>query len=100
MNRRSDPRLDSKGKPIPICPCPKCGSPNDAATSCDETDPDQKARPVPGDLSVCIGCASIQQFQEDLSLKIITMDELVADDDTKFQVARLQQKIRQHRYIK
>ena len=97
MNKKPDRRLDAEGKLLPLCPCPKCGSPNDAATSFDETDPGQKARPRPGDLSVCIGCASIQQFQEDLTLKIITIDEVCADDDTKFHVARVQQKVREYR---
>lgn len=92
---KPDPRLDSEGKPLPIFPCPKCGSPNDAATSCDETDREQNVRPRPGDISVCIRCASILQFQEDLTVKIISMDETGADDDTKFQIARLQQKIQQ-----
>ncbi len=94
---KPDPRLDADGKPLPLAICPKCGSPNDAATSADETDPEQKARPFAGDISVCFGCASIMQFQPDLTLKIVSLDELDTDDDTKFQVRRVQQKILEYR---
>ncbi len=94
-NNEPDPRLDAAGKPLPLSPCPACGSPNDAATSCDETDPEQKVRPMPGDVSVCIRCASIMVFQPDLTLKVVALDELDTDDDTKFQIRRIQQKIMQ-----
>lgn len=94
MNTEPDPRLDAHGNPLPLSPCPKCGSPNDAATSCDETDPEEKARPVPGDVTVCIRCAAILQFTETMAVKEVQLEELDADDDTKFQLRRLQQHVR------
>lgn len=97
MKNEPDPRLDAEGKPLPVSKCPACGSPNDAASSCDEKDPEEKVRPGPGDLSVCFGCGAIQQFQKDLTLKIISLDELDADDDTKFQLRRVQQYILKYR---
>lgn len=94
---KPDPRLDAQGKPLPLCPCPKCGSPNDAATACDETDPSGQIRPRPTDLTVCIGCATVLQFTEDMTLQEVDIDQINADDDTKFQVRRLQQMIRKMR---
>jgi hypothetical protein len=34
-------------------------------------------------------------FQPDLTLKVVALDELDTDDDTKFQIRRIQQKIMQ-----
>ena len=95
MNDKPDPRLDAEGKPLPLSPCPKCGYPNDAATACDETDPESKGRPKPDDISVCLGCAVVMQFNPDMTLRVVELDDIPGlDDDTKFQVMRIQQNIR------
>lgn len=95
MNNEPDPRLDADGKRLPLSPCPKCGYQNDAATACDETDPECKSRPRPDDISVCLGCAVVMQFNPDMTLRVVELDEIHGlDDNTKFHVRRLQQNIR------
>ena len=91
--------LDAQGKPLPPSACPKCGYEFDAATVCDEKDPEQKARPKPGDLSICLKCGTALQFTETMMLEAVNVDELDADDDTKFQLRRIQQHIRMKRPI-
>lgn len=44
--------------------CPKCGYTLDAATKVEGT----KGAPEPGDLTVCLGCASVLQFGPELKL--------------------------------
>ena len=53
------------------CLCPNCGNFLDAATQIGGD-----AKPDPGDISVCIECAAILQFGDDLALTIFPEDEL------------------------
>jgi hypothetical protein len=51
------------------------------------------APPVAGDLSVCIGCALVLEFQTDLTLRVFReMDTL--DEDTRTILATLQKAVR------
>lgn len=54
--------------------CPSCGHTLDAATSADRTQPD--ATPSPGDWNVCINCAVLLVFKEDLTCRAVTAEEL------------------------
>ena len=47
--------------------CPACGAKLDAATS-----PDGRATPVPGDVSICIKCATVLEFDDSLSVILLT----------------------------
>jgi hypothetical protein len=51
----------------PKCRCPWCGHRLDAAMAADHDKPD--AAPKPGDVSVCISCAQILVFADDLTLR-------------------------------
>jgi len=51
--------------------CPACGHELDAATSVFD-----KVRPTPGDVTVCINCAALLQFTDDLSFKLANTHEL------------------------
>lgn len=51
----------------PACRCPYCGHNLDAAMSGNPKNPD--AVPKPGDVSVCISCASVLVFKPDLTLR-------------------------------
>lgn len=54
--------------------CPVCNTYLDAAANSDGSG----SIPSPGDLSICIECLSYLRYQEDLSLKLLTDDELIA----------------------
>ena len=44
--------------------CPNCGKITDMATSTDGRD----MNPSSGDISICIGCSTINQFDDDLTI--------------------------------
>jgi hypothetical protein len=52
---------------LPPSPCPYCGKVNDGALAADLDKPD--ASPSPGDITVCIECASPLIFTEALRLR-------------------------------
>lgn len=51
----------------PECRCPWCGHQLDAAMAADPAKPD--AAPKPGDASVCISCAQVLVFTDELTLR-------------------------------
>ena len=56
-----------------ICPvCPKCGLKLDGFT-----DPDGHEHPLPGDFTICVGCAGMLRYTDTLSLKIVTPEDLL-----------------------
>ncbi len=57
--------------------CPKCGKPNDAATPVGD---DPAAVPVPGDVLVCIGCATPAIVTADYTLELAGRDVLDIPD--------------------
>jgi hypothetical protein len=67
-----------------ICPCcnhtiPHNEKPGDAA-----------AVPSPGDLSVCFYCAAYLIFEDDISLRLMEVDEVVElPSDTLYELTRL-----------
>lgn len=85
-------RLDADGNILPTSKCPECHYEMDAGTVCDEK-AEKNTRPKPGDVSVCIKCGAIMEYSGDMMLKALDLD-LLDDDDTKFQLRRLQQHIR------
>lgn len=52
--------------------CPSCGKQLDAATA---TTLDIKRGPISGDITVCINCITVLQYQKDLQLKILSKNE-------------------------
>jgi len=94
-------QLDANGKALPKIRCPICNTKMDAATAAvDSTGaviPDS-ARPKPGDLTVCFYCAALLQFAPDMT--VIPFDILSLDEDTQFQVRRIQIAIQQKGRIK
>jgi hypothetical protein len=52
---------------VPASPCPYCGKRLDSAMAADPQHPD--ATPDPGDLSICISCASPLVFTAKLTLR-------------------------------
>ncbi len=53
---------------LPESLCPYCGQRFDAATAADPNKSD--AVPEPGDITVCIGCASILVFNKNLTVSV------------------------------
>lgn len=79
------------------CNCPQCGYHLDAATGINgDTIPES------GDISICVNCAAILEFTEDLTLQILSKEELrkltkdVLDDITLAQTFILKQKQQYH----
>lgn len=70
--------------PTPKSVCPECGKQMDCATGLNTA-----SCPSAGDFSICIGCAAILVFKEDLTLRLPTDAEcLVAAQDKKIQNSR------------
>lgn len=66
--------LDVRDVRLPqACACPGCGAPNDAATS---TRDDQEQVPRPGDASICLTCAEILVFRDDMTTRLMSAGEL------------------------
>ncbi len=63
---------DDVGNPIPECNCPNCGHRFSAASSLD----DASAKPSAGDFTVCIECAQLLAFDDDLRVRKITAEEV------------------------
>ena len=55
----------------PICYCPCCNAEIDSAT-----DPMNKYTPEPGDASICFNCLAWLLFNDDLSLRMVTDDDI------------------------
>jgi len=61
-----------KAHKMPECACPHCGHKFNAATS-----PTGDDRPNPGDISVCIECRKISVFNDDLTTRKPSGEELM-----------------------
>lgn len=57
---------------VPKTECPYCGKVNDLASSFKG-----KEKPEPGDISICIKCAGILVFDEELRIRRPTDSELI-----------------------
>ena len=94
-------QLDASGKALPDLRCPSCNGKLDAATAAvdskGERIPDS-ARPKPGDLTVCFYCAALLQFASDMAVSPLDITSL--DEDTQFQVRRIQIAIQNKRQLK
>jgi hypothetical protein len=55
--------------------CPKCGYTLDASTKLEG----DKGGPKDGDVTVCIGCASVLEFGPELKLRVIRLEDLPED---------------------
>ncbi len=53
--------------------CPQCGYTLDAH---DCTDPVESRAPKKDDISICIKCASYNMFNEDLTLRVMTEEDI------------------------
>lgn len=62
---------------MPNDECPKCGKHINAAA----TVSDENAQPSSGDVTVCIGCAGILKFDDNLKLAKLTTEEFDEMDE-------------------
>lgn len=70
--------------------CPNCGTLLDSAT----ISQGKQCKPVVGDLSVCIKCATLLEFDENLKLKRCLSEHFNRlDMDTKLQIKLIQTEI-------
>jgi hypothetical protein len=71
-------------------PCPRCGHTLDADTALDESG----GSPSPGDLSVCLYCATIHRFGVDLKRRPLSNEEIVTlPDDMRAKVLLIRETI-------
>lgn len=69
--------LDAKMRRLPACTCEVCGYAFDCATRAVLKDVE---RPKEGDFSLCAKCGEIYVFNEDMTIRIPTIKELMALD--------------------
>lgn len=75
--------------------CPGCGAKLDAATS---TDGDYD--PKPGSVSICAYCGSIAIFEDDMSLRPLTQEEIdELPDDAREQILSISEFIKHKRHL-
>lgn len=78
--------------PLPNNYCPSCCKLNDGASNIE----DPALVPGPGDLSVCIHCATILQFDEKLKSQVLTAEELFElEDDVRLEVMQMHRNVKE-----
>lgn len=66
--------------------CPKCGKTLDGVSAVSEK---ETPEPVSGDVSVCLYCFTMLQFDDDIKSQILTPDEFLAlEDDVRLELTR------------
>lgn len=89
MKKPFPDQFDDNGKLLPKHPCPCCNAPNSAAAGTNHN-----ARPRPGDLSVCVSCASLLVFNEDMTVREMLLNDLMGlDDATRTILFRTQKEV-------
>lgn len=91
-------RLDAAGRPLPQVICPVCGYNPDCASPADRS----HARPKPGDLSLCLKCGEVLEFDDAMIARLATVATLTAlqTQPADWQLlCRAQALIRQQRYL-
>ena len=77
---------------IPESVCPTCGYNMDEATPAF----DEQAQPKPGDLSICLNCGEMLEFDESLHLTRFAYGKLsTLDLDTQFQLMKVSSRIKE-----
>ena len=80
---------------IPVQFCESCGYTLDAATGCQGDNP-----PKSGDITVCLRCAELMVFNEDLTLRRANIDDLLElDEETSKDLDRIVQMTKSVRNI-
>lgn len=75
---------------VPPSDCPTCGARTDAATEA----PAMRARPQPGDYSICFACGAICRF--DATLRLVALD---ADERVPSYIVALAERLRRSRQV-
>ena len=89
-------QLTAAGDQLPEVKCVVCGHPLDAAT-CLEGD----HRPAVGDVSMCVECGEVYEFDAQMKLVQVNLASLLELDPTQHNlIAKAQSIIREKRYFK
>lgn len=64
------------GHEIPVSFCPDCGKRFDRAALLN----DKEDRPVPGDITLCIGCAAVLHFDNEMAIRKLPTLDLLSDE--------------------
>jgi hypothetical protein len=88
-------KLHDKPHRVPVSKCPECQRAAPYATACTDEDAPDKA-PEPGDVTVCMKCAALLQYDAAMQLVPLPIAEAVELDlDIWFRIIALQQAVRQ-----
>src|SRR5262249_12671082 len=69
--------------------CLRCGAVNDAATGIVDKQARNKLLPKPGDITLCLYCAHVMRFADDMSFRSLTADEQrMLANDPRFQATK------------
>lgn len=83
--------------PLPISKCPVCGYKMDSATCVG----DERAMPRPNEISLCLKCGEVMAFNDDLSLRQASLNDLIDVPERGMrQITAIQKLIRATRPIK
>jgi hypothetical protein len=89
-------RTDHQGRVLPSDVCPSCGMTLDSATY--PVPGQEEHRPRPGDLSVCIHCAEVLMYGENMKVDMATVEHLVrAGREVRRQIGVVQGAVREIR---
>lgn len=88
-------RLADNALPLPMCQCVVCGYQFDCATKADR---EQEQRPRPGDFSLCMKCGEVYVFNEDMTVRIPSISDMMKlDQEESNTLTKTQTKIRKER---
>ena len=74
-----------KNERLAATTCPECGAMLDDATNME----DDSLKPEPGDISCCIECAVVLEYQDDMQMRKLSADEFLAlPDDVRLEIAK------------
>jgi|SRR5277367_1643086 len=89
-------QLDYSGKCLPEDFCPTCRYRTDSATCAKNS----RLRPKPGDLTVCLNCGEVLEFQNDMKMKLATVSALMAcGEELHALIVKAQSLIRSNRFL-
>lgn len=78
--------------------CPFCQ--HRSGVLCDAETNIPKTKPEPGDLTVCLQCSEVLEFQPDMTLAMASLSKLLQlDPQQHHQIENLQKQIRQERTV-
>lgn len=77
---------------VPLTLCPECGKNLDRASNAIGT-----GKPEIGDITICLGCATLLEYIEDFALVKLDLNKIIDDPEFMFDILRLRTTILKRR---